>query len=88
MKRRSDALQPHNGRPAIGVDVGQDVAAGGQSCRFPGDNQTLHRFVYHPDTRNAPSQLTRRVGAGVVDDDDLVRLTRLREESVKTAGKV
>ena len=80
---RFDPFEPRDRRAAVGVHVGDDVGARRKPRRFARDDQPFRRFLEHANPRNRARHLARRVGAGVVDDQDLVGRPRLRAQRIE-----
>ena len=55
---------------------------------FPGNHQPFARLVDHSDEPNGCRNCGGLIGARVVDDQEFVGLTRLRQDGMKTSWKV
>ena len=70
-------------RPAVRIDVDQQIAPRLVSCALASNHQTLAGLVHNPHLRNGASDLGGPVPARVVDHDDLVGQAALRQERVQ-----
>src|SRR6476469_10450885 len=67
-----DPFQPLKWRPAVSIQVGEEVARRGATAGLACHDQAFRWLVDDANTRDRGRHSTRVVGAGVVDDDDFV----------------
>ena len=60
----------------VGIDISENVAAGGQEAALAGPGDPLFRLEHIGHRRITLHHRPRAVGAVIVDDDDLERLAR------------
>jgi hypothetical protein len=68
-------------RTSVGI---QNVTGRQPPRRFPGDDEAFARLFDNLDTRDSPDDRTCAVGAGIVDDDDLVWGSGLGKKRIET----
>src|SRR5215467_1497348 len=73
-------FEPAERRAAISVYVRQHLTAGDRARRLAGDDKAFNRLVDHPHTRDRARHARRVVSARVVDDQDFVGRTGLRQK--------
>ena len=83
-----DPLEPGQRRPAVGIQIHQDVARGRQPPGFARDDQAFARLVDDTDVRNLLRHGARLIGARIVDDEDLIRRPRLGQQGMQTSGEI
>ena len=66
------ASVPRQRRPAIGVEINQNLARGMAAPRLARDHQAFARLVYHLDVRDRRRHERCLIGACIVDDQNLI----------------
>lgn len=81
---RFHALEPLQRDPAVGVDVGKDVARRGAPRGLACDDEAFPRLVDYDDTVDRARHGAGSVRACVVDDEDFVWRSGLGEKRKET----
>jgi len=77
------SLEPGDWRPAVGVQVGEDVAPRGKTGCLACDDEPAHGLVDHTDARHRPCDVAGAIRARIVHDDDFVGRAGLGEQRVQ-----
>jgi len=82
LKAAFDPLEPLKRRPAVGIQIREEIARRGATAGLACHDQTFRWLVDDANTRDRSRHSARVVGAGVVDDDDFVWRSALTKKGM------